>query len=835
MPDSLVYGGLELLSGPGGTYHITTNQRGLGDPQTVTTTVRSQLTDGSFVTGNFTDNRPVSLQVLILASSRLALTLAYEALLAQAKQPFNTLLWTPSGGYQMAFDTYRAQPTTQWSGIVEQQSARIVTLTMAASPYGRSTLRSMIAGQAASIQLGYFDQTTEYTYKTVTAGGSYPGKDPRGVFSGVPVPTVTGTVYGPQTTPTPIDGKASCMRVDSNFYTYGGSGPYTYYNSEARIGPIALAPSGPVSVAAVGAAGTVAGTGTPLHLFVPYPTGLTSSQIMILAVTTGDAGTLTVTTPTGWALIDQTPGPGGTAEAVSLYWKRALGSESGNLDVSVAGGPATWLGWIIALNSARLTGNPFAHSIHGSSPSTVTSVTTSSLTVDTTAPSGRRFAMCVMANSLSSNNTWSAESWSGLTGATNTETRDIGGTLIDTVTATGGTASTFTATTASTVGYAYVALDIVEASALALDLSTNTSIVAAIYVGSPGNTPNPYYDAVQMWLTLVDNTSATQSFLMSGTPPGFSGGYYASPGWMYLTCTLTNATIDFAHITSWQIDINNPQTSYNLPTPTTNAYYLGMLRAYPLSSALTTTALSTVVKIPAVPGSAQAPASIEIDRGGGGATETGMLVYRAPAGTATTTPLILPLSAGAGVTTAPSTFSGTYRMIHVASASIVAGAGSAWTLTQQVNGVTVASISGVSAVVGAATKFLDFGDVTLPLVDVPGAVSTVTYTMAYGGSTTGDLLFCDTRGFLVWAPAFAAIQYFWIDEASVSAAGGVYGGVSANRTDAVSLLGGSAVQTNGAMSLDPGDNYLLVADPDGVPSNIVVSFFPRYVGERTAL
>lgn len=839
--DSLRLGPLELLGNTGDVFRLDIGEHDFGDPQAVTEAIRSQLTNGSFVTGDFTDNRTIPLHVQIRAVDRITLSAAHEALLTQVNQRFNTLLWTPADGLQLAFETFRGQAQTTWDGRLENFFIRRVTITLSALPFGRSTTRTTIAGQSNSIQLANF--ATPYPYKTVPANTSFPGDDPRGNYT-LPTPTVVGNAYGPQTVPPPIAGMSASMRMDINFYTYGfsvspptfggvgggvlggGSGgspgaTYTYYNAEGQIANQPINPA--VAVASVGAQASGAAT----SLAVAYPM-IVAGQVLVLAVTSATAGAATVTTPTGWTVLQAEPGASGKP-GVYTFWKRATGTETGTLTVTFSTGTPTWNATIMAIASARKTGNPYAHEIGAASSSTVTTVTTSSLTVDTTALTGRRFAIAIVQGAGTGSGIWSAETWASLTGATATELQDANGTLIACASSTGGTASTFTAAAASMAGYAYVAFDIVEAPSA--DLSANTAITFAVYVGTDGNTASPYYDWVAAWLTLVDVNNAVDHFHMAGPAPGQSG-FFATAGWQYLTCSIADTAIDLTQVKTWTIDLNAGDQSYNPGGP--NTYFLGVLEAFPTSSVLTSTANGTVVRIPNVPGSAQAPASIELDRGGAG-PQTAELIYRAPSGTLATTPMLVPgpisPSTGlpTGTTPAPSTFAGTYRLLVAAASPSPANI----TITQNVNGSAKASLT-LSSWTAVGAHFVDFGDITLPLVDIPSSVGALTYTVTISSpSSPVDFLFCDTRGFLIWVPNFAAANYLWIDEATVSSAGGVYAGNNVDRSDAVSLLGGVGVQTNGAMSVDPGDNYLMAWCPDGAPSDIAVSFYPRYIGERT--
>lgn len=86
-----------------------------------------------------------------------------------------------------------------------------------------------------------------------------------------------------------------------------------------------------VAAGAGGYEAPVAGT-----LQVPYPASIIAGQFLVLHVVSQDASA-SITTPSGWTLItDSAALVGGTLSAV--YWKKAAGTESGNLDVTLTGG-----------------------------------------------------------------------------------------------------------------------------------------------------------------------------------------------------------------------------------------------------------------------------------------------------------------------------------------------------------------------------------------------------------------------------------------------------------------------------------------------------------------
>lgn len=363
------------------------------------------------------------------------------------------------------------------------------------------------------------------------------------------------------------------------------------------------------------------------------------------------------------------------------------------------------------------------------------------------------------------------------------------------------------------------------------DWSSYHQLVLSVYVGTSGNTIS-YYDTVAAWLTLTDSSGASQHWNMWAAPPGFDGAYSASPGWMFPSTSLADATIDLTDITSARLDIYHTDTVYTHNTNGYNSYFLTTLDGYPAGAATATTSRGAVYKLSSVLGDATADAAVAFDRGGTD-TISGFLVHKAPASSTGLAPSLIGITSNAGTADAPALFNGTYRVIMANGGStITAGT---LTVTQKIGATTVATATVSVAQVTGATKWGDGGDLTLPLVDVPGDASgDVNYSFSYTQTAT-DLILADTSGFLCWVPTLSsAVKYVWVDAATAAGAGGVFGGNSDDRTDATSLLGQTQVQTSGTPSLDPGDNYLLLFCLDGAPSDVTVSYYDRYLGERTA-
>ena len=243
MSNSLVYAGMELLSGAGGTYNIIDGKRGLGDPQTITSIVRSQLTSGAFVTGALSGNRTIIFDILVSATNRLALSQASSSLLAAVNSPMpQTLAWTPDGCPATVFDTFRGQATTTWSGKMERSLLRVIHVEMQALPFGRSDIQRTISGSSASIQLGNFAQATQYSYKTPVASLTPSYTDP---YSATPsqedavdaIMTAAGTAHGIITSPAAFEGSGS-MQVDGEWFSISQSSGTYYGYWGAHIGPI---------------------------------------------------------------------------------------------------------------------------------------------------------------------------------------------------------------------------------------------------------------------------------------------------------------------------------------------------------------------------------------------------------------------------------------------------------------------------------------------------------------------------------------------------------------------------------------------------------------------
>jgi hypothetical protein len=150
--DSLILAGTcELMRGgvasahplcPGAEFVLQPNfNRGAGQPETAV--VAALLTDGSVPTGRRTENRTITLPVVIYGTSRANLNGAKEMIFGLVDQPKFPLQWTPDpqGGtaLPLVYDCYRATEAAQNPDQdSEDELVAFVNLTFPAHPFGRS-------------------------------------------------------------------------------------------------------------------------------------------------------------------------------------------------------------------------------------------------------------------------------------------------------------------------------------------------------------------------------------------------------------------------------------------------------------------------------------------------------------------------------------------------------------------------------------------------------------------------------------------------------------------------------------------------------------------------
>lgn len=739
VPSSLLLGTLELLGGTGATYNVLDENGSFGDPQAVTQTIRAQLTMGSAVTGDFTDNRAMSFQVMVAAANRLELAQAVSALRAIVNSTTPTALrWAPDGGLPVYYDITRGQtvaPPMSWAS--DSVNVSIVTITMAAWPFARSTTQRMLTGASSSVQLGNFAQSTEYAYTTPNSADLTPyGFDQ----TSVPCP-LTGTVYGEQPSPPPIDGAGS-MQLSLGGYTRSGAITSTL----AKVGPV---------VGSWDLSGTTNLTVGVATLDSPGSIGVT--------IRLGDSDG-TYQTFTG--SINQTP----RGTAAWLYVTIDLSAATIDLD-----GVTSWTMWLGTDNWNTAPTLYYFLGMLRAYPSLAALASTTNGAMyklagvlgDARAPASIEFNRITGGGNIlpagdASNET--TGSWVG-TGCTVARSSTF---AVD---------GTYSLQLASTAGGVMTAIT----AQVAVKPLTQYTAAAQFRAGSTPRTSEVivnWYDASHTFITntgaasiITDSTSAWIQTFITDTSP---------------------ATAAYCAV---EVYFSNSNTS--------ELHYIDEI-------------------------SLQAGPSTVFSAGTPWPSISGFLAYRAPSSASINTPALVQVLSGTATTAAPAALSGTYRVIAVDVSPIAGGASMVVT---QTTGSTSQSVTLVSTVVAGGTRWGDFGDLTFPLFDIPSQASSTTYTFTVTGT---DVILCDTRGFMVWVPTMTPANYVWIDEATAFGMGGVFSGTMPDRSDATSLLGLLGVQPSNAMSVDPGDDYLLTYCLDGAPSNVTVSYYDRYLGERTA-
>jgi len=736
---SLLLGGtLELLGGVNGPYNVLDETGSFGDPQAVTTTVAAQLTMGSAVSGAFTDNRTCSFQVMIAADNALALAQAESALRKLVNQVApDVLRWAPDGGYPVFYDKFRGHVSTPaFSG--GSPLVLIVTVTMDALPFARSTTQRMIAGSVTSVQLGNFAQPTEYLYSTPDQTDTTPyGLD----LTLVPCP-LGGIVYAEQTTPPPVDGPG-LMQLSLGGYT---ESPHIT-STLAKVGPVTglwnLSDATNLTVA-------IASLDEPGGMTVVV--GLTDS--------TGASQKFTG----NWYQLARAPGvwfyttldvSGATIDLTGIVsWTLWMGTRDWNTDQTAY----YYLGMLRAystLAALAATANGAQYKLSG-------------ILGDAQAPASIAFDRGGVTTNLLPTADASFESGVGSWVGTNANLSTTSSVAVD------GTNSLQLSSIFGGVMFA-------ASSKYAVAPSTQyTASLSCRAAATPqlANVSLQWYDAANNFIGSTEGSGVTDT----------------TTGWVRPFVTVVSpATAVSAEISLMYADS-------------------AVSELHDVDAVMLCVGTSTVFGV-----------------GASTPKISGTLAYRGPSWASINTPSLIGVVAGHATTTAPSPFSGTYHVIAVDTAPIAGGASMVVT---QYNGTTqVEQVTLTSTVVAGGTRWGDFGDLTLPLIDIPSQAGNTTYDFAVTGT---DVILCDTRGFLVWVPTMTPAPYVWIDEATAFGMGGVFAGTMPDRTDAVSLLGGLGVQPSGAMSLDPGDNYLLVYTLDGAPVNVTISYYDRYLGQRTA-
>jgi hypothetical protein len=197
-------------------------------------------------------------------------------------------------------------------------------------------------------------------------------------------------------------------------------------------------------------------------------------------------------------------------------------------------------------------------------------------------------------------------------------------------------------------------------------------------------------------------------------------------------------------------------------------------------------------------------------------------------------------------------FYGTYTVVLAASAinSPSATRNIAVTVTQyEYSGgpstaTTVGGSSGVDIIPtgNVSNKLLILGEITLPVKDLPDSNQSAYYTVKITDSNTADrfmdVLFLDTAGQTAIVGGIpggtldtgSGYPVYYLDEPGTDTDLGLCLASTYGRAQATSVID-SAILTGGPLTVDPGDNPLLVYSPAGQPA-VTCTYMPRWMADR---
>lgn len=360
-------------------------------------------------------------------------------------------------------------------------------------------------------------------------------------------------------------------------------------------------------------------------------------------------------------------------------------------------------------------------------------------------------------------------------------------------------------------------------------------------------TPPPMNNDWQVTLALT-LTDGTHSATVKTTLSIFGG----SVRWYRPLFRLADFTgVNLAAVTAWSLTVT---TGVNFkggnPTPgsTSNAY-ADELAAYPASVASITTGSGDVQTVPGVKGTARTPASLVVQRAGGG-TFSNALVHRPPVEQDPDLAIIADILSDT-VTIPPENgrFDGTYAVVALLTGGGTDTAVAALTITQKsadgsltYGQAVVETIWPAALWTANAGRIRTIGFVTLPLEKVPDETPcqyVLDIDLDAGPNNCYGIALLDTRGQTVQVtnlPTDTAALY--IDEPEPGKAiGQVYYSAS-DRTAGRNVLALSQnvdapppVIDGGPLRFDPGDNRLLLAHPNATLA-CAFTYFPRWLDER---
>lgn len=367
-----------------------------------------------------------------------------------------------------------------------------------------------------------------------------------------------------------------------------------------------------------------------------------------------------------------------------------------------------------------------------------------------------------------------------------------------------------------------------------LNLSTYASLGVRFRWAAPtGQSWN-----VQLQLNLSDGTHSGSLATPLIIPAGSTAWYLYS--FSLADFTAANPLVNLAAITSYQIYVTTSQNYFASAPGATATAFIDDLRAYPSASTSLSTTHGSVLTLPAVKGTARAPLSLTVTQGGGGMTS--LLIHRPPVGQDPDAAILAALSGSPPAATVAgpnNTFRGTYTVVLLATAQ---GSGSR-TVNVKVEhkqGATVLATVNITTpayTTNPTAPYLLVDDVTLPLMDVPdeNVTDTLVFTVTSVGGTADtftDIALCDTRGqFLAVTALPAGTTVVYIDDPEPPVdLGQVY--ASATDRTAASSVRGNVRDSGGTLFVEPGDDKILVASPDGVPT-LTATYPPCWLDGRT--
>jgi hypothetical protein len=129
------------------------------------------------------------------------------------------------------------------------------------------------------------------------------------------------------------------------------------------------------------------------------------------------------------------------------------------------------------------------------------------------------------------------------------------------------------------------------------------------------------------------------------------------------------------------------------------------------------------------------------------------------------------------------------------------------------------------------------GVITLPMKALPkdnsGGYFTVIITDSNSSDRWNDCLFLDTMGQSVIISEASGYINYYFDEPDPKTDLGNFLGSQAGRPDAISVTDAVGIATGGPLTVQPGDNALLVHCPDAVTPAVSGSYFPRWFLDNT--